>query len=89
MIKYTHICDSCKKEEVTHSSYNPELWTRIEIKYDNTYHNNFSKFLTICPDCQKKIGLPTHQLKRLDTNEVKSLQDRLFDIVCEILDSKE
>ena len=78
MRRYLHICDMCKKQEIT-DSYFPEGWEHIEIKY----RSHSSSTMSVCPECAQKVGLP------VDTNattsaERQTIEQRMLDIIQEI-----
>ena len=85
MQKITHFCDVCKKEVLgkgdltTITIGNGGDW----IAYSSYNHFKVYKKYDMCQSCQEKIGL--YFPEKLKPEEIKSVQDRLFDIVCEIV----
>ena len=85
MQKITHFCDVCKKEVLekkdlkTITIGNGGDW----ISYSSCNHFIVYKKYDMCQSCQEKIGL--HFPNEIKKEEKELVQDRLFDIVSEIV----
>ena len=85
MEKKTYYCDVCKKETSERKDLEQiSISNGGETGGYSTY-NRFElyKKYDMCQSCQEKIGL--YFPEKLKPEEIKSVQDRLFDIVCEIV----
>jgi hypothetical protein len=87
--KTLHTCDRCNAEEFAESMYGmPTGWEEITLKRPSGYGSRYQETLTeieVCTDCLKKLQLPKPIEGEPTQQEVKSLADRLLDIVMEIV----
>lgn len=73
-------CDKCKKV-----FDDEEKVQVITIKFGGrNYYGKVSKEMHVCDVCLSKLGLEKE--KNLNADGLKTVQDRLFDAVCELID---
>lgn len=75
-----YICDNCKAE--SEDSNDRKQWRTIKIE-NTDYSNNFYKNLLLCENCCEKLGIP--KIKEPTQEQTLSIENRLYDIVCEII----
>ena len=84
---YIYKCDKCGKEarndtqKELYEKYQP-ITMNLENRYSKLVVNK--SYFYLCPDCLVKIGIVPDDVK-FTAEENKSLSDRLFDIIAEII----
>jgi len=87
----TVTCDSSKCDSMVTSSkrQTPEGWSEVGMSVGNNFQYGYAgglygSSMLLCPDCLKRLGI--HKKEQETKEEKDSIQDRLYEIFCEIVE---
>ena len=86
MIKYTHVCEKCGKEEPSKSSSRIDGWNEIKVEIERGRYSSKTVRVTMCVDCSNQLGLnPKESPKETQYSEAEDKMKTMLDLFAELI----